>query len=140
MQPFEWEEEHQASFDALKHALTTVPVLSYPNLSKEFVLETDASLMGLGAVLSQVGDDGKSQVSACASSSLHPSKRSMQNYSSAKLELLALKWAITEKFQDYLLGSKFPVYSVNNPLAYVQESKLGACQIRWLSKLALFNF
>ena len=65
----------------------------------------------------------------------------MHNYSSAKLELLALKWAVTEKFRDYLLGSKFTVYTDNNPLAYnIQTSKLGASQIRWLSKLALFNF
>ena len=64
----------------------------------------------------------------------------MQNYSLAKLELLALKWVVTEKPRDYLLGSKFTVYTDNNPLAYVKESKLGVAQIRWLSKLALFNF
>ena len=64
----------------------------------------------------------------------------MCNYSSAKLELLVLKWAVTEKFQDYLSGLWLQVYMDNNPLAYVQESKLGASQIRWLSELALFNF
>ena len=64
----------------------------------------------------------------------------MCNYSSAKLELLALKWAVTEKFWDYLLGSWFQVYTDNNLLAYVQESKLGASQIQWLSELALFDF
>ena len=64
----------------------------------------------------------------------------MQNYSAAKLELLALKWVVTEKLRDYLLGSKFTVYTNNNPLAYVKESKLGVAQIRWLSELALFNF
>ena len=64
----------------------------------------------------------------------------MQNYSSAKLELLALKWAVMEKLRDYLLGSKFTIYTDNNPLAYVKESKLGVAQIRWLSKLALFDF
>ena len=63
----------------------------------------------------------------------------MCNYSSAKLELLALKWALTEKFRDYLLGSKFTVYTDNNPLAYVKKSKLGVAQIRWLSELALFD-
>ena len=63
----------------------------------------------------------------------------MQNYSLAKLELLALKWVVMEKFRDYLLGSKFTIYTDNNPLAYVKESKLGG-SIRWLSKLALFNF
>ena len=64
----------------------------------------------------------------------------MHNYSSAKLELLVLKWAVTEKFQDYLLGSWFQVYTDNNLLTYVQESKLGALQIKWLSELALFDF
>ena len=54
----------------------------------------------------------------------------MCNYRSAKLELLALKWAVTEKFYDYLLGLWFQVYMDNNPLAYVQESKLGALQIQ----------
>ena len=64
----------------------------------------------------------------------------MGNYSSAKLELLALKWAVTEKFRNYLLGLWFQVYMDNNPLAYVQEGKLGVSQIRWLSELALFDF
>ena len=64
----------------------------------------------------------------------------MCNYSSAKLELLALKWAVTEKFRDYLLGLWFQVYTDNNPLTYVKESKLGASQIQWLSELALFDF
>ena len=80
------------------------------------------------------------RVIAYASQSLRPSERSMHNYSSAKLELLALKWAVTEKFRDYLLGSWFQVYMDNKPLAYVQESKLGASQIRWLSELVLFDF
>ena len=64
----------------------------------------------------------------------------MCNYSSAKLELLVLKWAVMEKFHDYLLGSKFHIYMDNSPLAYVRESKLGASQIWWLSELPLFNF
>ena len=64
----------------------------------------------------------------------------MWDYSSVKLELLALKWAVMEKLRDYLLGSKFTIYTDNNPLAYVMESKLGLVQIRWLSKLVLFNF
>ena len=53
----------------------------------------------------------------------------MCNYSSAKPELLVLKWPVTEKICDYLLGSKFHVYMDNSPLAYVRESGLGASQI-----------
>ena len=90
--------------------------------------------------MSHVDDNGKVDVIPYASWTLRPSEKSMCNYSSAKLELLALKWAVTKKFGDYLLGSKFTVYTDNNPLAYVQTSKLGVSQICWLSKLALFDF
>ena len=50
---FEWMIEHQEAFDALKEALCTAPVLGYPNFTREFILETDASLKGLGSILSQ---------------------------------------------------------------------------------------
>ena len=64
----------------------------------------------------------------------------MRDYSSAKIELMALKWSVCEKFKDYLLGSKFTVFTDNNPLVYVKTSKLGTAQIRWLSELALYDF
>ena len=118
--------KHQDAFDALKEALSTAPVLGYPDFSREVILETDASLNGLSDILSQQGKDGQIHVIAYASCSLYPSERSMHNYSSAKLELLALKWAITEKFRDYLFGLQFQVYMDNNLLTYVIESKLGA--------------
>ena len=112
---FVWVSEHQKAFDVLKIALTTAPVLGYPNFNREFTLERDASLKGIGAVLSQVDNTGKVCVIASASQTLTPSEQSMCNYSSAKLELLALKGAVTEKFRDYLLGLKFTVYTDNNP-------------------------
>ena len=135
---FVWASEHQKAFDALKVALTTALVLWYPYFNLEFILETDASLRGLGAVLSQVDDTGKVCIIAYASQTLRPSEQSMHEYSSAKLELLVLKWAVTEKFRDYSLGSKYTVYTDNNSLAYVQTSKLGVSQIHWLIELALF--
>ena len=126
---FEWMMKHQEAFDALKEALSTAPVLGYPNFSREFILEIDASLNGLGAILSQQGKDGQIHAIAYVSHSLCPSERSMHNYSSAKLELLVPKWVVTEKFRDYLLGLQFQVYTDSNPLTYVMESKLGASQI-----------
>ena len=137
---FEWMMKHQDAFDALKEALSTAPVLEYSDFSREFILETDASLNGLGTILSQQGKDRQICIIAYASCSLCPSERSMHKYSSAKLELPALKWAVTEKFRDYLLGSQFQLYMDNNPLAFVMEGKLGASQIQWLSELALFDF
>ena len=100
----------------------------------------DASLKGLGAVLSQEDNNGNMRVISYASRTLKPYEKSMRNYSSAKLELLALKWSVCEKFRDYLIGSKFTVLTDNNPLTYVHTSQLGTSQIRWLSDLALFDF
>ena len=91
-------------------------------------------------MLLQEDDDGNFCVISYASHTLKPYERSMQKYSSAKLELLALKWAICDKFRDYLIGSRFTVLTDNNPLTYVRTSRLGAAQIRWLSDLMLFDF
>ena len=66
--------------------------------------------------------------------------RSLCIISSTKLELLALKWSVCEKFRDYLIGSKFTVLTDNYPLTYVHTSRLGTPQIRWLSDLAVFHF
>ena len=138
--PFKWNSKHQGSFDKLKQALISSPVLAYPNYDKPFVLETDASLKGLGTVLSQEDDEGNYCVISFASCTLKPFERSMQNYSPAKLELLTPKWAVCDKFRDYLIGSKFTVLTDNNPLTYVHTSCLGTAQICWLSDLMLFNF
>ena len=64
----------------------------------------------------------------------------MESYSSAKLELLALKWSVCKKFKDYLIGSKFTVFMDKNPLTHVHASRLGILQIHWLSDLVLFDF
>ena len=95
---FEWMMKHQDVFDALKEALSTPPTLGYPDFSREFIPETDASLNGLGVVLSQQDKDGEIHVIVYASDSLCPSERSMLNYSSAKLELLVLKWTVIGTF------------------------------------------
>lgn len=64
----------------------------------------------------------------------------MSNYSSMKLEFLALKWAMTEKFRKYLLGHKCVVYTDNNPLSYLNTAKLGALEQRWAAQLSAFDF
>ena len=107
-------------------------------LSKEFILETDASLTDLGTRFTQQGKDRNVSIILYVSWSLCPSERSICNFSSAKLELLALKWAITKKFCNYLLYLQLQVYTDNNPLTYIQESKLGTSQLWWLTELPLF--
>lgn len=80
------------------------PVLAYPNFSIPFVLATDGSHHGLGAVLSQKGG-GTERVVAYASRGLRRSEKNDKNHCAFKLELLALKWAVTEKFREYLMYS-----------------------------------
>lgn len=64
----------------------------------------------------------------------------MENYSSMKLECLAMRWAVCDKFREYLLGNNFVVYTDNNPLCHLQTSKLGSLEQQWLLELASFNF
>lgn len=134
-----WPEECQSSFTTLKEKLTTAPVLAYADFSLPFILEVDASYGGLGAVLSQ-DQGGKVRPIAYASRGLRPTERNMQNYSSMKLEFLALKWAMTEKFREYLLGHRCTVFTDNNPLSHLASAKLGATEQRWASQLASFDF
>ena len=125
-------------FNSLKNQLSSYPILSYPDYSKPFELHTDASLHGLGAVLYQEKDDGLKHVIAYASRSLNKAER---NYPAHKLEFLALKWSVTEKFKDYLYGQNFTVFTDNNPLTYVlTTAQLDATGHRWLAALSAYNF
>lgn len=107
---FIWTAECDQAFEELKQCLTSAPLLGYPDFTKTFLLEVDASHHGLGAVLSQKQENGL-VVIGYASRGLKPTERNMDNYSSTKLELLALKWAITEKYRDYLIGAPFIVFT-----------------------------
>ena len=135
----QWDENCQQSFDMLKQRLLEAPILGFADFKFPFRLYTDASNVGLGAVLAQM-QDGKERVIAYASRSLSQTERNDINYSSFKLELLALKWAVTEKFKDYLWGSQFTVYTDNNPLVHLSTAKLGAVEQRWAAQLANYHF
>ena len=117
--PIEWTGECQVAFDKLKELCTSTPILAYANYKKPFQLQTDASDFGLGAVLYQRDDDNHQRVIAFASCSLSNTEK---NYPVHKLEFLALKWAITDRFHEYLYGGQFDVYTDNNPLTYILTS------------------
>ena len=130
-----WDAECQEAFEKLKTALTSSPVLAFADFDKEFTVEIDASGVGLGGILSQ---DGRPV--AYASRTLTPAERKAKKYSSRKLELLALKWAVTEKFRSYLLGRSFTVITDHNPLRHIATSNLGATEQRWVGELEVFNY
>ena len=134
----EWSDAADVAFEHLKAMCVSTPILAYPDYQLPFTLHTDSSTDGLGAVLYQK-QDGKLRVIAYASRSV---SKAESNYPAHKLEFLALKWAVCEKFHEYLYGSKsFEVFTDNNPLTYVLTSaKLDACGQRWVAKLANYNF
>ena len=134
-----WTTECEESFSSIKARLVNAPVLAYADFSLPFILEIDASHSGLGAVLSQE-QEGKVRPIAYASRALNHSERNMSNYSSMKLEFLTLKWAMTEKFREYLLGHKCIVWTDNNPLSHLNSAKLGAVEQRWAAELSAFDF
>ncbi|XP_062380954.1 uncharacterized protein LOC134069109 [Sardina pilchardus] len=135
----QWSDTCQEAFDGLKRALVEAPVLAYADYTLPFRLYTDASLQGLGAVLAQV-QGGKERVIAYASRGLHDTEKNDNNYSAFKLELLALKWAITEKLKDYLWGMKFIVFTDHRPLLHLKTASLGAVEQRWAGQLACYDF
>lgn len=132
-----WTPHCQEAFDRINEKLTSAPVLGFTDPQLPYILHTDASTSGLGAALYQL-QDGQPRVLAFASRGL---TRSERNYPAHKLEFLALKWAVTEKFSDYLYGADFTVVTDSNPLIYLlTTAKLDATGYWWLSSLSTFSF
>ena len=135
--------EAHAAFDHLKTAYLQAPILSFPDFNKPFLLETDASGRGLGAVLSQKQADGWYHPITYASRVMNETE---QRYHSNKQEFLALKWAITEQFHEYLPPyrnnwNEFVVHTDNNPLTYIFSSaNLDAAGQQWVACLTSYNF
>ncbi|KAK3546434.1 hypothetical protein QTP70_026406, partial [Hemibagrus guttatus] len=96
-----WTDACTKAFRDIIGRLTSAPVLSFADPNKPYVLHTDASFKGLGAVLNQVYTEGLRPV-AFASRGLNTAE---QQYHIHQLEFLALKWAVVDKFHDYLYGN-----------------------------------
>ncbi len=102
--PFHWDAAQKKSFEDLKFALTHAPVLTFPDYIP-FVLYTDASALGLGAVLMQPDESGKNRVIGYASRTLNPAE---SNYSVTHQETLAIIWAL-KQFKDIILGYQITI-------------------------------
>jgi hypothetical protein len=132
----EWTPEAQKAFQKIKDALVSAPVLSSPNFSKLFVIQTDASDTGLGAVLMQELD-GDERVIAYASRSLTKAER---NYSVTERECLAVLFAL-EKFRPYVVNTHFTIVTDHYSLLWLNRMKdPGGKLARWCVKLNQFSF
>ena len=126
-------------FQTLKSELTHRVTLAHPNFDQPFILAVNASFDGIGAVLSQVapGETIARPVAFASKTLTH----SQMNYPAHRLEFLALKWAICDKFSHWLKAKHFTAWTDNNPLSYIlTKPRLDACEQRWVAKLAAFNF
>jgi hypothetical protein len=129
---FLWTEACHSAFETLKQKLTQVPVLAYPTFDKPFTLETDASILGLGAVLAQEQEDRRLHPVAYASRALSPPER---NYSITELETLAVVWAISH-FCTYLYGNRVTVYTDHSAVkAVLQTPNPTGKHARWWTKV-----
>ena len=132
---FEWTEACQEAFDGLKVALTEAPVMPYPDPSRPYVVDTDASSEGIGAVLSQE-KDGKEHVVAYYSAKLSKPER---NYCVTRKELLAVVKSL-EHFHPYLYGAKFVVRTDHAALRWLKTMRRPEGQLaRWLGKLEEYD-
>ena len=131
-------EDALKAFKALKQACMMAPVLAFADCTKPFLLETDACKEGLGAVLLQKQTDWQYYLVAYGSRAIMPHKK---NYHSTKLEFLALKWAATEHFKEYLPYHPFLVRTDNNPLTYIMMTpNLDVIGHQWVGVLTCFSF
>mmetsp|Transcript_18225 Transcript_18225/g.23573 ORF Transcript_18225/g.23573 Transcript_18225/m.23573 type:complete len:1805 (-) Transcript_18225:1615-7029(-) len=131
-----WNEDCEVAFNKLKHALTTYPVLQFPDFSEDFILETDASKTGLGAVLMQKRGDGK-VVIGYASRLCIAAER---NYNITELECLAVVFAV-DHFRPYLYGRPFTVITDHSALKWLMRFKNPVGRLaRWALTLQQYNF
>lgn len=129
---FGWSPTATMAFENLKSAMTSAPVLAMPDFHKSFVIETDASGYGLGAVMMQ-----ENQPIAYYRRILGPRARSKSIY---EKELMAVCLAV-QKWKHYLLGRHFIVRTDQQSLRYItQQREIGADYQRWVRKLIGFDF
>lgn len=133
---WEWTTEQQRAFETLKQALSSTPVLVYPDMTKQFTLTADASDLAVGAVLQQDHGEGLQPVA----------------YFSRKLKGPELNWTTSEKetlaqvlafkhWRCFLEGLPFVMQTDHSPLTYLQtQPSLSRKQARWLEYFSQFQF
>ncbi|CAM5105440.1 unnamed protein product [Natator depressus] len=131
-----WTDAAEKAFMDLRTALCSNPVLIAPDFNKEFILQTDASEVGLGAVLLQMVGDKEHLI-------LYLSRKLLlreQKYAVVERECLAVKWAM-ERLCYYLLGRRFTLVTDHASLQWMQQNKEKNARVtRWFLSLQPFQF
>jgi len=131
-----WEPKYQEAFETIKTQLSSDPVLVAPNQDRTFSLHTDASYVGLGAVLTQKGDSNLDQPVAYYSRQLTERE---QNYTATEIEMLAVVEAV-KHFAIYLLGKPFKLLTDHRALVHLEKMKnTNPRLMRWSLALQQFD-
>lgn len=134
--PFVWTDKCEKAFQLIKNCLTSAPILTCPDFDQPFILQTDASAYGIGAILTQQLDDGE-KVICFLSRSLTKLER---NYTTTERECLAVIWSV-EKLRHYLEGTEFTVVTDHASLLWLHRLKDPTGRLaRWAVRLQPFNF
>lgn len=130
-----WDQEQENAFQTLIELLSKSPILCLPDFDKGFIVRTDASDIGIGAVLLQEHQNYKFPV-CYASKKLLDRERA---YSVIEKECLAVVWAV-QKFQSYLYGTHFMLETDHEPLTYLNKAKCANARLmRWALALQPFK-
>ncbi len=134
---YQWTAECQTAFENLRQRLSSAPILAHPDFHRQFILDTDASDTGVGAVLSQMNEEGREQVIAYGSRLLSKAER---RYCVTRRELLAVV-TFTRHFRPYLVGQKFLLQTDHGSLTWLQNFREPEGQLaRWLEQLQELEF
>ncbi len=133
--PFLWNDAQQQSFNTLKNALTSAPIIAFPEYSLPFTLCTDASALGIGAVLMQSVESKRPHVIAHASRVLTAAE---SKYSVTHLEALAVVWAL-KHFRDVIFGYPITVYTDHIAVTQLFQGKKKNLQDAWLDGILQLN-
>lgn len=134
---FTWTDECQHAFNSLKDALTSAPILMYPNMNKQFILTTDASGKAIGYILGQLDDQKRERVIAYGGRSLKSYER---KWATTDLEMLAVAEGI-KHFHVYLANCQFTIYTDHQALTCLKNAKYSSGKLaRWAVLLEQYQF
>lgn len=132
-----WTQEQENAFNLLKQDLIRAPLLYCPNFDKTFTIQCDASDVGVGGLISQVGDSGEERVVAFTSRTLSRAERS---YTTTEKELLAIIHSV-ETFRPYIENTHFKIITDHQCLKWLHNIALPNNRLaRWITRLAQYDF